>query len=619
VLSLLAFLHIVLRRELSSDAGGNGTGTTAAVGGELWRIIGHMQAKEQQQQDTQRQRAHSIAGGAQRASSKSLADAAASIMQDQVQRTTAADVRRERQRLERVLAALDGSEATRSALGGIVQHASKEWGMYNSAIGKNDEAVQRHPTLFEIQKGIKNGELWQRVMCLRGDLSDESADEALQAFRSFVSNWRDDIAAKEEQKEPLSREIYMGMQRLLTSDNVHSCNVRDTDLVSQKIAAVAKIDRLPAHNSFEAQKVLRGVWDHVDIFTQIARSCKQAAKALYLLLLLLGLVVTTIVTISFNTELIDDEHLSAIVLGLSLAGTLIGTVVAFLNPAQRWQQLRGAALSLDSEIWKFRTRTGQYTLPSSSGLNQHSRHAEKQLMACLDSTSQHVSKSASVMETTFFAKFDFFGESSHLRYYTHGQYEGAKSSGTFGMSVADDNHQSPLKPHEYLNFRVEPASRYYQTQLPLYYRSRVAAEVVLVTGAFVGTILAFYGVASWAAIATSVTSAVTAWKEFNGTDKKLTRYSNTIGKLKGTVMWWEQLSEVEQASLVNVNRLVLECEDTLEREREAWLSTSMATKALVKAASGDSQGAANSGEKDGAGAADGAEAKPTSKPMLSYV
>jgi hypothetical protein len=390
--------------------------------------------------------------------------------------------------------------------------------------------------------------------------------------------------------------------------------------VSQKIAAVAKIDRLPAHNSFEAQKVLRGAWDHVDIFTRIARSCKQAAKALYLLLLLLGITVTIIVTISFNTELIDDKHLSAIVLGLSLAGTLIGTVVAFLSPAQRWQQLRGAALSLESEIWKFRTRTGQYTLPSSSGLNQHSRHAEKQLMACLESTSQHVSKSASVMETTFFAKFDVFGESKNVRCYTHGQYEGAKSSGTFGMSVTpDDNHQSPLKPYEYLNYRVEPAFAYYQSQLPLYYRSRVAAEIVLVAGAFVGTILAFSGIASWAAIATSVTSAVTAWKEFNGTDKKLTRYSNTIGKLKGTVMWWEQLSEVEQASLASVNRLVLECEDTLEREREAWLSTSMATKALVKAAASGLQGDPKSGEKDGAGAAGGAESEPTSKPMLSYV
>ena len=186
------------------------------------------------------------------------------------------------------------------------------------------------------------------------------------------------------------------------------------------------------------------------------------------------------------------------------------------------------------------------------------------------------------------------GQSSHVSYYNHGQYEGAKRSGTFGTSMTpDDNHQSPLKPHEYLNYRVEPAFRYYQSQLPLYYRSRVAAEVVLVAGAFVGTLLAFFGIASWAAIATSITSAVTAWKEFNGTDKKLTRYSNTIGKLKGTVMWWEQLSEVEQASLANVNRLVLECEDTLEREREAWLSTSMATKALVKAASGDLQGGGN--------------------------
>ena len=44
------------------------------------------------------------------------------------------------------------------------------------------------------------------------------------------------------------------------------------------------------------------------------------------------------------------------------------------------------------------------------------------------------------------------------------------------------------------------------------------------------------------------------------------------------------MSDVEQANLANLHKLILSCEEVLEREREAWLSTSMATKALSQAA-----------------------------------
>ena len=43
-----------------------------------------------------------------------------------------------------------------------------------------------------------------------------------------------------------------------------------------------------------------------------------------------------------------------------------------------------------------------------------------------------------------------------------------------------------------------------------------------------------------------------------------------------------------QANVANINRLVLSCEEIFEREREAWMSTSMATKLL-------SDGGINSG------------------------
>jgi hypothetical protein len=53
------------------------------------------------------------------------------------------------------------------------------------------------------------------------------------------------------------------------------------------------------------------------------------------------------------------------------------------------------------------------------------------------------------------------------------------------------------------------------------------------------------------------------------------------------------MTPIDKLSLTNVNKLVMICEDLFEREREAWQSTSMATKLLTDAeaaTSGSAQG-----------------------------
>ena len=46
------------------------------------------------------------------------------------------------------------------------------------------------------------------------------------------------------------------------------------------------------------------------------------------------------------------------VMAASLAAFAVTGVITLFNPATRWHQLRGAALALESEIWRFRTRCG---------------------------------------------------------------------------------------------------------------------------------------------------------------------------------------------------------------------------------------------------------------------
>jgi hypothetical protein len=80
-----------------------------------------------------------------------------------------------------------------------------------------------------------------------------------------------------------------------------------------------------------------------------------------------------------------------------------------------------------------------------------------------------------------------------------------------------------------------------------------------------------------------------------------TRYSGTIERLTYITNWWKQLSDVEQASIANLHRMILSCEGELEREREAWLSTSMATKLLAEAGGSEAEKKGGEGDHEGNG------------------
>ena len=67
---------------------------------------------------------------------------------------------------------------------------------------------------------------------------------------------------------------------------------------------------------------------------------------------------------------------TVLVIAFSLATTFATGYISFLNPVQRWQQLRAAQLELESHAWMFRTRTGDYCTTRSS-----SRAAERELHA----------------------------------------------------------------------------------------------------------------------------------------------------------------------------------------------------------------------------------------------
>jgi hypothetical protein len=440
---------------------------------------------------------------------------------------------------------------------------------YRLATSRIKEMMQQFPHALQLRQTFKGGKHWMEVATLADSCTNADVAGLKQQLSDLVVSWADDCDQKyaEGLEDGFKREELMAAYNLFLSPHLHSCNITDTRKISQMITQVAKIDRLPSQNSHEAMAIILAAWDHVDIFMGMAKWYKVVAKVVYALLLLTGMSTMIIVTITllgedsacntacerlflyatdaevavckaetcettpgYISEAITDEQSRYIVIVLSLAGSLLASTAAYLNPAQRWQQLRGAALSLESEIWKFRTRAGPYAIAGKMSIGNYSRESERRLMEFRTVLVQQVSKSAGLLDTSLHAQFELFGEPSkrELARFKHGQYKGAGTHGTFGSSNtrsgADvDDHHSPLHAPDYLRFRIKPLVDFYKGRLPRYYFSRTVAQYLLLFGTFASTFLAFLDLAAWAAVPTAVATAVTAWQEFSGTGKKLNR------------------------------------------------------------------------------------------------
>jgi hypothetical protein len=434
---------------------------------------------------------------------------------------------------------------------------------------RNELLLERFPHELELHQEFDKVKHWKpfmQVLRLRESCSNADVAGLKQKLAEIITEWADEQDEKyiNALETTFRRDEFMATYNLFLSPCLHSCNITDRRKISMKISEVAKIDRLPVENSHEAMVILSSAWDHVDIFMGMAKRMKSYAKVLYGLLLLAGMgtVLTVTITLlgqdsacdiacqSYNdvdtaalckaefcepkpgyiSEVITDEQSRFIVLGLSILASLLASTVSYLNPAQRWQQLRGAALSLESEIWKFRTRCGSYSIAGKMGIHSVSRESERRLMDFQSVLVQQVSKSAGLLDTSLHAQFELFGEPSRKRVtkFKHGQYDGAGTHGTFGASNRGikgnvDDHHSPLHAPDYLKYRIELIVNFYRGRLPRYYFSRTVSQYLLLFGTFAAMVLAFLDISAWAAVPTALTTALTAWTEFSGTDKKLNR------------------------------------------------------------------------------------------------
>jgi len=90
-----------------------------------------------------------------------------------------------------------------------------------------------------------------------------------------------------------------------------------------------------------------------------------------------------------------------------------------------------------------------------------------------------------------------------------------------------------------------------------------------------------------------ITSSISAWLEFSGTNAKIERYSTAVHSLQELVHWWQTLPQIDRSVVSNIDRLVLSCEELLQREQQGWKSTSQTVKMLQQQSEAASSGGQN--------------------------
>jgi len=426
---------------------------------------------------------------------------------------------------------------------------------------------------------------------------------------SFHTSQSFDKKAKTEGAYMAREDWWLAVLSLLQADNVYTGNLFDLKECEKTLFSLDRSERLPNENTLETLMLLRRCWVLIDVFNWYAWYYKWLSKLSYFLMLSLGTVMITFTAVlTMYPDWIPMKEKREALLALSLFMGLVQGIVTIVEPARKWMHLKGGALGLKSKIWMFRTRVGDFQgsagAVSAFGRSGADRVAEQRLLTALTLIQEKVAQSSGLKKTNFYAvptsiddvtmETDDGEEYSHTdertlfgprgmsrNFRRHGQFKYGEFK--FKPPPCTDNHHSPATPEEYIKWRIMPALQFYQKRIPQYSRRRLVFQGALVLSSVMNALVSALGQPSWTAIIASLAGGIAAWQEFVSVEKKLERHSTVSSALERTLVWWQALTEVDQAAKMNIEHLVQRTEEILTSELAAWLSDAEQAAKQMKA------------------------------------
>jgi hypothetical protein len=228
---------------------------------------------------------------------------------------------------------------------------------------------------------------------------------------------------------------------------------------------------------------------------------------------------------------------------------LTAILLAYYNkfrPANKWILLRGSAEAIKREIYRYRSRTGDY---SEGRLTTNSR--DDVFHERLEPVSRRL------MQTDV----------------NHGglkPYDGPLPPEMEGAQKNDDGF-SFLTPERYIELRLEDQLKYYSGKTPKLEKQIKQMQVAILVAGGVGTLLAAVHAELWVALTTALATALTTSIASRQLDETLVRYNQSAADLANVRDWWTKLSPAAKRNPKNIDQLVEVTEKVLETELSGWV------------------------------------------------
>ena len=368
----------------------------------------------------------------------------------------------------------------------------------------------------------------------------------------------------DESEHVFEQEIYqtaMYTRKLLTSDNFHGLNIW-----SQKIHDDLRDIVLGGKGrkmSLEGLKVLRDVLNEINTANLSAGRFKWYCNIFILIQLFLSLMITTLSVWNANSEWVEitavglgytqtavEIFLQRATLVSSLLLSIVVAVDAFIQPRKNWLVLRNAAVTLESTVWQFRMREGDFK----ENIRDHNAPEENLKKALFNWQSKLSERSSSI----------------NIMYKGLNEKDEKKS-----MSYCpkdDDDHYSSITGDEYLKVRVEPLKKRYQSKIRSNVLHQYTPQILI---ASLGAIIAFIselGHAAVVAILIAFGSVFSTWVEFRDYQTKSQLYMDAIAACKVHETKWNGLSKLKGRSKTETAELVIGVEDIVRQVMAGWSS-----------------------------------------------
>lgn len=231
------------------------------------------------------------------------------------------------------------------------------------------------------------------------------------------------------------------------------------------------------------------------------------------------------------------------------AAMLVSALIALISRraiGRRWVLIRGAAETIKSEIYRYRTRTGLYA----ASLDEPHSTRQRRLAARLSAIDADLMRS----DASCGALAPYAGPLPPV----------------IATRSPDDDGLSELDADRYLAFRLADQMSYYHGKTQQLDRRRLQLQVITVAVGAAGAVLAAAGLVIWIALTTAISSAALAFLTAMRVDGAIIAYNQSAARL---VALQREFREARRAGDLRpaFDALVTAAEGVLVTETAGWV------------------------------------------------